>query len=178
MEIFIEDGCVEFGLDEFVFRINLDQRGLPLLAKSLKQQLSPYMSEWLEKMMRKMRSDDACYAYVCLDVEHEDSCHKFTESEICNCNAVVRDLIDEYVIRGWEYGKLTCAVCNTSSSGKLSSCSIAPGVDAAEAGERAWIEGEDRDYWRFIWDGRLMCDDCAEKLYSKSERIGNRKRIE
>src|SRR5215467_4159409 len=97
--ITIEDECVELHLDEFEGTIALDECGLPLFTKSLKQQLPPYMPELLEKMTRKMRSDGASLAVVAIDVEHEDSCDQFTDIEICNCNAAIRDhKIEEYVI--------------------------------------------------------------------------------
>src|SRR5262245_63573691 len=97
--IMIEDGSIVLEIDAFEGKIGLDEHGLPLFTKSVKQQLPPYMPELLEKMTRKMRSDDASLAWVYLDVEHDDGCDQFTDIEICDCNAVIRDhKIEEYVI--------------------------------------------------------------------------------
>jgi hypothetical protein len=168
VSIMIVDGCIELELDGFEGKIGLDERGLPLFTKSIKQQLPPYMPELLEKMTQKMRSDEASYAWVYLDVEHEDSCdQQFTDIEICNCNAVIRDhKIEEYVIG--ESWTLTCTVCNESSTGKMGgTCSDETSITLPlyEGG------GKVRDFWRFdyYYSGRLICEDCFNKHIANSK---------
>ena len=169
---FIEDGYAEVYLQEFWFEINFDERGLPLFTKSVRQQLPTYMTEWLEKMIRKMRSDKAHTAQVSLYVEHEDSCNKFTQVETCNCNAVVRDhRIEEYYFRGSRVGRLTCAVCDASSTGEIRLDSI------DETGARYWIEGNPRSYWRFDWPQKLICDDCVNKHIANTNARDPRDRL-
>jgi hypothetical protein len=55
LEINIRDEWVELKLDGSVFKLGLDDRGLPLFPESVKKELPPYMPEMVEKIVNKMR---------------------------------------------------------------------------------------------------------------------------
>ena len=165
VDIMMVGGCIElFELDGFEGKIGLDERGLPLFTKSMKQQLPPYMPELLEKMTPKMRSDGASFADVAIDVEHEDSCDQFTDVEICNCNAVIRD--QKIQMYGTiESETMTCTVCNESFTGQPG------GTSSSEYAIELPLRkhGQVRSFWCFdhYYSGRLICEDCLDKEIAK-----------
>ena len=47
--IMFKDGGVELTVEESVFKLALDERGLPLFPESVKQQLPPWMPKEVEE---------------------------------------------------------------------------------------------------------------------------------
>jgi hypothetical protein len=150
--------CVELDVDGFPFTSDLDERGFPVFTKSQKQQLPPYMPDFVEKMMSKMRTDGVHSAVIYLDVEHEDSCDQFTIIKGCNCNPVVRyHKIGEYYF-GRHGAEFTCSICDESSIGQIEDYW---GFENTPV----WLDAGGRfmAYWRLDPDSRLICDDCMRK---------------
>jgi len=150
-----------FRVEIALVEIGLDEHGSPLFTESVRQQLPPYMPELVVKMMEKMRSDDGVYAWVYLDVAHENWCTEFAKIESCDCNPVLQDhKIEEYL--GLGYVTWICAFCDESSTGE-------GGVDRFDGAYRYWVRDGDREeaYWRFDDDvsQRLLCEHCARRAW-------------
>jgi hypothetical protein len=168
--ITIEDECVDlqFGGREFSFDLNED--GLPLFPQWVKNKLPAFVPKTLEKMIIQMRKDDAWEANFYLDVEHvppcvvdEDDQRRFGILIRCRCNPVLHEPeIRDYLCR--ENSKLTCAVCDESTTG------LVGGSSSFEEWEQWGVYKGNRrvrDYWSFCGDKykRWICDDCLNTFH-------------
>ena len=114
--------------------------------------------------MIQMRRDNAYKVNFYLDVEHAPACaevvHEYRRFGIpitCRCNPVLHEPeIRDYV--GGENSKLTCAVCDESTTGQLG------GSYSLEEWEQWGVYKDKRRvaaYWSFSGDyNRYICDDC------------------
>src|SRR5262245_29947398 len=114
--ISIWDLWVELQLDgSSVFRVLLDEHGLPLFSESVKKELPPYMAEVVDDVMPMIKNDDPCYTDIHLNVEHEGWCAQVTGMGVCDCNPVLHDYKCGKHVEIW-----TCALYGESSIGYLS----------------------------------------------------------
>lgn len=165
VNIRIHDEYVDFQLEDSKFSFDLNQNGLPLFPKWVKNKLPAFVPGTLEKMMIQMRKETAWKANFYLDVEHAPACaeelheyRRFGIPIICGCNPVLHEPKIRDYLTGGENSKLTCAVCDESTTGKLG------GSYGFEEWETWGVYKGDRrirDYWRFSGDyNRYICDDC------------------
>jgi len=162
--ITIGEKSVELKLGESVFKLGLDEHGFPQFPESAKKELPPYVPEMVEKMMSKMRSHSPNQAEIYLDVGHKVWCAELTGIGMCNCNPFLRDAeIREYSGTCGD-GKLTCVLCDESSTGEIR-CDVLQD-DGGELWERFWTNGGDRFYWIFSGDNSrpLICEDCLSNF--------------
>jgi hypothetical protein len=140
---FVDEECVEISLEESVFRLAIDEHGLPEFPESLKEKLPPYLPEMVERWIKSKRHNPN-QGLPYMAVSHELRCPEMKGTGRCNCNPVICDLeIREY--SGIGAGKLTCKVCDESSIGEVILYDLVE--DDTGCWERFWIEGGDMFYW-------------------------------
>jgi len=80
---------VELMLGGSIFKLDLDNRGLPLFPESVKEKLPPYIPQLVELKMRMMRTrgvdEDGNYLW------HAIWCDEIRSLGTCNCNPVARN---------------------------------------------------------------------------------------
>lgn len=160
---FVEDDCVEVTIGELVFRLDLDERGLPKFPDSLRETLPPYLPEMIgQQIQSKRQNPNQGTTY---GVSHDPWCPENRGTGRCNCNPDIFDLeIREY--SGIGDGKLSCKMCEVSSTGEV----ILSDVVEHDSGcwERLWIEGGDLFYWVVGIAGSeitlLICHLCMIEL--------------
>jgi hypothetical protein len=167
----IENDCVELNVDGSAFNLSLDERGVPQFPESVKQQLPPYMPEMVEKLIKsKRQSPNQGPAYMAL--WHEPWCPELRGTGKCNCNYDLCDLeIGDY--SGISEGKLTCKMCNESSTGEKIRYEIVE--DENGCWERFWIQGGDMFYWLVNLAGTerplLICHLCMMDPEAEFSRL-------
>jgi hypothetical protein len=160
---FVEDGCIEITLGESVFRLDLDEDGLPEFPELLKEKLPPYMPEMVERWIKSKRHNPN-QGLPYLAVSHRPWCREIRGTGRCNCNPGMSDLkITEY--SGISDGKLTCKRCKEFSTGEIL-CDVVE--DDTGTGYRFWVEGGDMFYWLVAKAGTelrlLICHLCMIDL--------------
>jgi hypothetical protein len=165
--ITIGEKSVELQLGESVFKLGLDEYGFPDFPESVKNELPPYVPEMVEKMMCKMRSHGPNQAEIYLDVGHKVWCAELTGIGMCNCNPFLRDAEIREYSGTWQDRKLTCVLCDESSTGEIHGRVLQD--DGDELWERFWTNGGDRFYWIFSGDESrlLICEDCLSNFMAK-----------
>lgn len=165
---FMEDDCVEITIDELVFRLDLDERGLPKFPDSLKETLPPYLPEMIEQQIKSER-DNPNQASITA-VTHDVWCPEMKGTGRCNCNPDIFDLEEN---GGISSGKLTCKVCDESSTGEVIRFDLVE--DDSGCWERLWIEGGDMFYWVVGEAGTeitlLICHLCMIELGIKFPNV-------
>lgn len=106
---FVDEECVEITLEESVFRLAIDEHGLPKFPESLKEKLPPYLPEMVERWIKGERHNPN-QGLPYMAVSHRPWCREIRGTGRCNCNPDISDLkIREYT--GISDGKLTCKKC-------------------------------------------------------------------
>lgn len=142
---FAEDKCVEITFDQEVFRVALDERGLPEFPESMKELLPPYVRERLEQRIKSKRGNPN-QGPICMTVSHEPWCPEMMSGTRCHCNPDLCEVeIVDYSGTGIGGGKLACKVCDESSIGETILSNLVE--DDSGRWERFWIEGADMFYW-------------------------------
>src|SRR5262249_33557771 len=172
VEIMFKDRCVELTVDESVFKLALDDRGLPLFPESVKQQLPPWMPKEVEETISRMRNVRQNETHN-LDVVHQYWCDELAGIGMCDCDPV----LCHYDIRGlteWyegSWGTLTCVVCHESSNGRTGLDRVWYNGDRLF--EKHWVykdneqDNDPRVYWAFSSE-TLICEDCLRNIMSET----------
>jgi hypothetical protein len=84
-EIKVRDDYLEFNYGGSVFKIDLDERGLPQFPESVREKLPPYITEMVEKMIEHGDHDGPCYIDVC----HKPWCAELKGIGGCNCDPII-----------------------------------------------------------------------------------------
>src|SRR5215510_1508192 len=161
---FVEDGYVEITIRESVFRLPLDEHGLPMFPESLKEKLPPYAPKMVEHRI-KSRRQNPNQGRVYMLVNHKAWCRELRGTGTCNCNPDISDL-EIGKNTGMGHGKLTCTKCGQSSTGEM----ILHDIVENDIGcwDRFWIEGGDMFYWLVGIAGTeiklLICHVCMINL--------------
>ena len=161
---FVEDGCVEITFGESVFKLPLNERGLPTFPESLKEKLPPYAPKMIERRIEsKRRNPNQGPDYMA--VSHDPWCPEMKMTGSSNCDPDIYDLeVGEN--SGMGDGKLTCKGCGDSSTGEIIRCDFIE--DNTGCWDRFWIEGGDMFYWLTSIKGTdiklLICHLCMIEL--------------
>jgi hypothetical protein len=152
------DGCVELRIGNSVFRLTLDQRGLPEFPESVKESLPPYIPEMVEKLLQKEGR--------LLIVQHEPWCSEMNETGRCDCDPIIGEPFED------EAEQLTCSGCEESSTGEFR---IHPNLVEDICGNRWLVRRslkEDMLYWALEEDNfsTILCHKCLERIMTENGR--------
>src|SRR5262245_61911033 len=105
---------VEFNYGGSVFKLDLDECGLPKFPEAVREKLPLYVPEMVEKLVKYRKNHTHAY----LRVLHESWCAETAELGMCNCSPVINDPTETH---GWATGdgKLTCSMCFECSIGEI-----------------------------------------------------------
>ena len=161
---FVDEECIEITLEESVFRLAIDEHGLPEFPESLKEKLPPYMPAMVERWIKGER-DNPHQNPTHMAVSHDPWCPEMRGTERCNCNPDIFDL-EIREDNGISLGKLTCKVCEEFSTGEMILYDVVE--DDSGCWDRFWIQGGDMFYWLMGIAGTeirlLICHLCMIEL--------------
>src|SRR5262245_5537703 len=87
---FVDDECVEITLGDLVFRVDLDESGLPKFPELQKEKLTAYMLEMIEREI-KSKWENPNQRPIHIAISHKSWCPEITGMGRCKCNAEVCD---------------------------------------------------------------------------------------
>jgi hypothetical protein len=167
VSIKIEDDCVELNVDGSVFKLSLDERGVPQFPESVKQQLPPYMPKEVEEIISRMSKNTV----ENLDVVHQYWCQELAGIGMCKCDPVLcpSDLRGLWASGEGSWGTYICVVCHASSSGRTGSVYVRYNLDSLF--QKHWVykdnqEDDNRIYWAFS-NETLICEDCLGNIMAE-----------
>jgi hypothetical protein len=143
---------VEFMLGGSIFKLDLDDRGLPVFPESVKEKVPPYIPQLVQMKMGITRTRD-------IDEEgnylwHAIWCDEIRSRGTCNCNPVCRNAKPSINLMSCGYGTLTCVVCKNSATGEMILESVKH--DDHEVWETIYTRVDER-YWIC---SELICNPC------------------
>jgi hypothetical protein len=151
------DEYIELTIGNSVFRLSLDERGLPQFPESVKESLPPYIPELVERLLRLGEYDES-HIHI---VDHKTWCPEVRRTGKCNCNPVISATLRDNT------GPLTCNACGEFSIGE-----IRTSVTEDTCGKR-WLlhrtETGDMLYWTFPEDesGQILCHNCLKRIMAE-----------
>jgi hypothetical protein len=162
--------CLELNVDGSVFKLSLDERGVPQFPESVKQQLPPYMLKAVERVICERRIHGQNEAWS-LGIVHEFWCEELAGIGMCNCDPVLcpSELLGLGQWYEGSWGRLTCVVCHESSNGRMGSDRVMNNGDQLFVKHWVWEDGlkVGRCFWAFS-NTTLICEECLRNIMAET----------
>jgi hypothetical protein len=173
--IVVRDGYIELSVDGSVFKLSLDERGVPQFPESVKKELPPYMPKEVEKIIGGMRNCRQNETYN-LDIVHKFWCEELAGIGICTCDPVLchSKVLGLGQCGAESWGTFTCVVCHESSNGRTGSDHVTYNGDQLFGKYSVIKDNEEDNDYRFYWafsDTTLICEECLRNIMAET-RIG------